>query len=401
MNILIFNERDRSDNFYSLLSHTNTGVGGVTLHFMNELSDYEEYKKKNLKTDVSIVVDDLTFFMNVHLEGLVYFRVKDLSKHLDQTFLYNIVVNMNLSGIFVPTEDDLYTFCDRKFFFLKNRRNKNGHFMVIVIKDNGEEIERRIKSDLYDFERIRNKTKFYHYVSDKTPMKTYIVNLEKRTDRKNEMVVKVDNILHDVEFFKAVNGRVDPRITPEDLAIFRLTETYVFKKKNPYGYISKNGEFGCALSHYFIWKDIIQKVDAGVYDESEILCVFEDDISFTTRYSEKFMKTLSLLSVTEGWQCCFLGNTDDIPGIDKIAGAFDPCLSLYKINGHSKRSHAGGTFAYLINYKGAKAFIDCTQRHGIPQAIDWFMFEMADEIGIYKTYPHLVTAEVAVDTDIQ
>jgi GR25 family glycosyltransferase involved in LPS biosynthesis len=75
-------------------------------------------------------------------------------------------------------------------------------------------------------------------------------------------------------------------------------------------------------------------------------------------------------------------------------------LSLIKINGLSKRTHGAGAFAYLINYKGAKAFVDCVQRHGMSQAVDWFIFEMADEIGIYKTYPHLVTTDAA-DTDIQ
>lgn len=396
MNIIVFNDQDKNDKFYATLKSRLE----CNIHFMNELEEYKTYKSKGLSIDVSIVVNDLTFFMNVKLEGVVYLRVKPSVTtpivHLDQTFMYNIVMNTHLAGIIVPTETDLYSFCDKKFFFLKSRRNKNGNCMVLHL-ENEDEVVHRFKSDIYDFRNRENI--FYHAISSKNiPIQTYVINLERKTDRKKEMIDKVDYMLHDIEFFKAVEGRGN-NVANE--TIFRLTEQYLFKKKNPYGYISKNGEFGCALSHYFVWKDIVKKVEDGIYDENQVICVFEDDINFTTRYIEKLMKVLSSLSVSE-WKFCFLGHTDDIPGIDKITPAFDENVSLVRINGHSKRTHAGGSFAYLINYKGALAFLNCVDKYGISQAIDWFLFEMADEIEMYKTYPHLVVSEVnSIDTDIQ
>jgi GR25 family glycosyltransferase involved in LPS biosynthesis len=368
----------------------------------NFRSDFSYFSKEEIANyfsedwDITIVCDDCNFFIGFPVKGLVYFKINDLKKcSIDPIFLYNIIFNLDLQGIICSTESDVLKIHDSPHLaYLKSRRNRNGNCIMIPLEcDN---LDRRFLSDLYNKKGMENI--FYHAVSENIPLKTFVINLPHRTDRKERMIKKCDNILHELNFVEAVNGKNVPvNYIPN---VIRVTEHYFLKKKNPYICGLKHGEIGCVFSHVKVWMNIIDIVNKGECDEKQVFCIFEDDIIFLSRYFEKLMKVLSELSVTN-WDMCFLGHHDDIPGID-VPEVFNENVSLVKFNGHAKRTHGSGAFAYLINFNGAKKMMNCVYKYGVCQAIDWFIFEMFDEINAYKTSPHLVTSEfISLDSDIQ
>ncbi len=80
--------------------------------------------------------------------------------------------------------------------------------------------------------------------------KVYVINLEKRTERKERMLSILNDLNLSFEFFKAIDGdqikfdewniQVFPGYQPDN------------KKKT----LTK-GEIGCFMSHYSIWKEVI------------------------------------------------------------------------------------------------------------------------------------------------
>lgn len=410
MRIALFNESQLNNDDFKKYKTQNTKLIlpceniinpkeelSFTYFSINDVNDYFSQE-----WDVTIIVNDISLFFTIPLKGLLYFKINKLREiRIDVNFLYNIVFNMNLQGIMCVSETETYMLHDSPSLkFLKSRRNKNGNCLVFPL--NEENLLFRFKSDI--FNKNNSSNIFYHAISENVPLKTFVINLEKRVDRKKEMVKKCDYMLHDLEFVNAINGyEIDATNSDFIPEVLRSSEHYFLKKKNPYGGILKPGEIGCIFSHIKVWKLIISLVDQCTCDEKQIFCVFEDDVIFLDRYFQKLMKLISQLSVTPDWKFCFLGHHDDIPGIDKLSPEmFDENVSLVRFNGHAKRTHGSGAFSYLCNYSGAKKMMECVYKYGVCQAIDWFMFEMFDEVECYKTYPHLITTEFySTDSNIQ
>ena len=106
-------------------------------------------------------------------------------------------------------------------------------------------------------------------------MHTYCINLEHRTDRRNEARREFDREGVDVEFFRATNGR----------------------KESPSGLYISEPEYGCAMSHVRVWRDVIEKG----YD---IALVTEDDVRLVPNFKtklEEFKNDNNLINLFESW----------------------------------------------------------------------------------------------------
>jgi collagen beta-1,O-galactosyltransferase len=80
----------------------------------------------------------------------------------------------------------------------------------------------------------------------------YIVNLERRKDRRDVITASLDSIDVSYKLTKAVDGRVIDADYIKNLGISVLPDY-----KDPYNDRTMNyGEIGCFLSHYFIWKEV-------------------------------------------------------------------------------------------------------------------------------------------------
>jgi collagen beta-1,O-galactosyltransferase len=80
----------------------------------------------------------------------------------------------------------------------------------------------------------------------------YIINLERREDRRKRMEQTLDELNLSYNMTKAIDGKKIDENYLKDLNI-KIIPGY----KDPYSDRSLNyGEIGCFLSHYFIWKDV-------------------------------------------------------------------------------------------------------------------------------------------------
>ena len=143
-------------------------------------------------------------------------------------------------------------------------------------------------------------------------MHIYCINLEKREDRRKTAGIEFSREGLSVEFFPATDGRVD---TPRGL------------------YVSPS-EYGCAMSHSRIWKDI---VDKG-YETS---IVFEDDVCLISNFRSKLLEVMEDARGFK-WDIIHLGPIMPISKERHVDG-----LALYE-------GKALGTHAYIISLECAR-----------------------------------------------
>ena len=229
---------------------------------------------------------------------------------------------------------------------------------------------------------------------------TLMVNLNRRSDRienfYNTYIKKYPNFFKKLIRFPAVDGKTYD--FKDDMHLFNLRQLPFKAQRNPYqnhGY--KAGVLGCALSHFNIWKKL---VETDQQKENDFILVLEDDIKLCDNFDIKLNELLNDLNKDEKWGICFVGFTDykDF-GDTKISD------KLIQFSGET-RLNGGGTFAYLIRKKGARKLVENALKYKIQQAIDWFMIEQMDEIIMYKCVQDLVFSAVAnndpnSDSDVQ
>ena len=141
-------------------------------------------------------------------------------------------------------------------------------------------------------------------------MHAYCINLDKRTDRREDARTEFDREGLDVEFFSATDGRIDP----------------------PTGLYVTPAEYGCSMSHTRIWRDMVR-------NGYETALVFEDDVCLVPNFKTKL----------EG----ILEEAKDIPWDIIHLG---PLLPILKQN-VSRTLYEGqplGTHAYLISLECAR-----------------------------------------------
>ncbi|GHU75172.1 hypothetical protein FACS189461_0910 [Spirochaetia bacterium] len=98
-------------------------------------------------------------------------------------------------------------------------------------------------------------------------IKIYVISLKKSVERQESIIKQFNALGLEFEFFDAVNGKA---LTPEEIA--RYSDSNKAKK-----YLKREltkGEIGCALSHFLIYKKIIDEhIDHAI--------ILEDDAQLT------------------------------------------------------------------------------------------------------------------------
>jgi GR25 family glycosyltransferase involved in LPS biosynthesis len=141
-------------------------------------------------------------------------------------------------------------------------------------------------------------------------MHIYCINLEHREDRRITVGAEFEREGLDVEFFPAVDGRVN----------------------TPTGLYVTPPEYGCSMSHTNIWRDIVEK-------KHTISLIFEDDVCLVPDFITKLQ---IVLEEAKGlpWDVIHLG----------------PLLPIKKglVSTILYEGQPLGTHAYLISYECAK-----------------------------------------------
>ena len=219
-------------------------------------------------------------------------------------------------------------------------------------------------------------------------MKTFVINLERRPDRRADMIAQLErNGFHNVEFVRAVDGQtLEPT---EDLR-------RMFANNNFY---SRSSAIACALSHLNVWRTFLRDTTF------ESVIVFEDDARLENHCTpENIEKIVDVLSdVSDMFDVILLGYHTKC----RYDGPTDPTRPGFAPMIWGK--YLGGTFAYVISRKGAAKMLAAFESDGFRETIDgcWKTWMKHEFIRVFEIGPSLVRSDYVdgpdsnVDSDIQ
>jgi GR25 family glycosyltransferase involved in LPS biosynthesis len=213
---------------------------------------------------------------------------------------------------------------------------------------------------------------------------TYVVNLLRRTDRKEAVEVAMDAAGikdNDYEFFEAVDGK-DLVITDDIKTLFM---------GNDFG--SRRGVIGCALSHYNLWKQLVAD------DTNEYYTIFEDDITLLDGFKEKWDSAKANIDITAPHFTSLGYTSRDTTIRTKV-------VKSKKAEYMDMATYIGGFFGYIITKVAAKKMCDYIASNGIKHGIDYIV-KICDKLTPSEIRPQIVFSEwyefadQTIDTDIQ
>lgn len=203
-------------------------------------------------------------------------------------------------------------------------------------------------------------------------IKSYLINLDKDTERLVFMMNNFDRLGIPVERFPAVDGRVFPAEQFEHFVAERPrngTKTWM------------RGQMGCFLSHYGVW----QKIAAS---NARFAAVFEDDVYLSP--------VLSQLLANDEW----LPDDVDLVRLDtstnrlllgKTAAINAGARNFYRV-----QSTSWCTGGYLINRRTAQQLLALAPSEHHPSDVILYNFEqsaIARRMVILQSSPALVTQD--------
>jgi glycosyl transferase family 25 len=170
-------------------------------------------------------------------------------------------------------------------------------------------------------------------------IKTFVINLKRRTDRKERIRAAIPHIL-DVEFTSDLGMDVDGRNLSKDvLDNFSLFPWQINSDNFWWNRPLKKGEIGCSLTHLHCWNHIVE-TDIG------ISLILEDDIIFSEKFCTKLELILDKLRNRQlEWELLYLGREP----LQNDELLFEDIV---------KPGYSFGTFAYMITYNGARKLLD-------------------------------------------
>ena len=216
-----------------------------------------------------------------------------------------------------------------------------------------------------------------------------IINLKRRLDRKQTIIEKLRKLnleQNKYEFINAIDG-IKLNNTPEIFNLF---------KDNDFNY--RKGVIGCALSHYNLWKKLINDQYNDYY------LILEDDCSFNPLFIEKvnlFKKNGDFLKK----DVIFLGYHMFEEKRQQFYNIYNKNSTDFQISPLNKNLYIGGTFTYSINKNGATKLIDNIEKNGIKHGID-YLIKINEDLDCYECQPQLVFSEwnehgKKIDSNIQ
>lgn len=184
----------------------------------------------------------------------------------------------------------------------------------------------------------------------------YVINLERRPERLNRMRLSLEKLGLKVQVWPATDGK---ELTEEK--INKLGITIIPGYLDPYHQRPVTyGEIGCFLSHYYIWRDIINQN----YSSAVIL---EDDVRFERNVKARFESALQEI------------NLDEIDFIYLGRKAQAERKSEKRISPSFVRpDYSYWTIGYLVTNRGVRKLLDAQPLHNL-LPVDEFLPLMFDK----------------------
>nr|XP_042901961.1 glycosyltransferase 25 family member [Parasteatoda tepidariorum] len=166
----------------------------------------------------------------------------------------------------------------------------------------------------------------------------YLINLERRPLRKQRMLNSLTEMGIQANLFKAVDGKALNDTFIQKMGIKMLPEYADPYHKRPL----TRGEIGCFLSHYYLWKDMIEK-------QHRTALVLEDDLRFEPYFRKKVQGLLKeAQKIGLLWDLIYLGRK-------RLSEDGEPYVQGTSNLVHVDYSY--WTLCYLITLEGAKKLI--------------------------------------------
>lgn len=258
---------------------------------------------------------------------------------------------------------------------------KSAFFDMVTCRHTGRLTSERNDKSLKNAYDLNNENQFNQGKSMK------VVNLKRRPDRKETMTALFNNIgFTDYEFVEAVDGK---QLKPTT-ALKNLFEG------NDFG--SNVGFIGCALSHYNLWKSLLDSND-------DYYVIFEDDVTLVPKFKEKF-ETLKSSGAFKKCDYLLLGYSMYSANREATADVYVKESPVLNVQPLQSDLYVGGTFAYSINRNGAQILVEYIAKNGIKHGID-YVVKLCKNLKTMELRPQIVFTDwyervnQEVDTDIQ
>ncbi|XP_053208665.1 glycosyltransferase 25 family member-like [Panonychus citri] len=169
----------------------------------------------------------------------------------------------------------------------------------------------------------------------------YVINLDRRTERKEAMSKRMDILGINATFWPAVDGKLINEEYLKKRGIKFLPDYEDPYHKRPMTF----GEIGCFLSHYDIWKDMIKK-------NHKFVVILEDDVRFERSFRPRFK---ALLGAIKKYEESFGGT--DLIYLGRKAQT-DEKFTQTAINGLILPNYSYWTIGYILTQRGAERLIN-------------------------------------------
>lgn len=282
-----------------------------------------------------IAVDDL-FSIFLSNQIMSYIKTKNLVEHRSTMLAFNYISKTDLLEhyVFICTKNKYptnvqfklsSTYYDENDVIIINKKTiplSKNPFTINGVTTKDKALKIKIISSNKQFNiSIEGLKSLYEANQSIKIDKIYIINLERKTERKELMIRKLaEQGITNYEFFNAIDGKL-----PE------IQQEFATYKKNGSKFVSA-GHFACLKSHTAVLRKILNNIDENVL-------ILEDDVIFR----DDFLNKLS---------------TYKIPQFDVLYfGGLTRENKVY-LNGWAETKNAMGLYAYMVNKLNIPKILD-------------------------------------------
>ncbi|XP_064520148.1 procollagen galactosyltransferase 2 isoform X1 [Pseudopipra pipra] len=167
----------------------------------------------------------------------------------------------------------------------------------------------------------------------------FMINLKRRKDRRDRMLRTLYEQEIAVKIVEAVDGKALNTSQLKALSIEMLPGY-----RDPYSSRPlTRGEIGCFLSHYYIWKEVVNR---GL----EKTLVIEDDVRFEHQFKRKLMKLMDDIEQAQlDWELIYIGR--------KRMQVQEPEKAVPNVRNLVEADYSYWTLGYAISFHGAQKLI--------------------------------------------
>ncbi|XP_006048714.2 procollagen galactosyltransferase 2 [Bubalus bubalis] len=167
----------------------------------------------------------------------------------------------------------------------------------------------------------------------------FMINLKRRKDRRDRMLRTLYEQEIEVKIVEAVDGKA---LNTSQLKALNIEMLPGYR--DPYSSRPlTRGEIGCFLSHYSVWKEVIDR-------ELEKTLVIEDDVRFEHQFKKKLMKLMDDIDrVQLDWELIYIGR--------KRMQVKEPEKAVPNVVNLVEADYSYWTLGYVISLEGAQKLV--------------------------------------------